>query len=91
MDDALLLMRIASLNSAYAGTIDADRLEAWPDFFTDDAFPIATTAGSLSLVIPDFASRPFALPECAVYRLSATGKWEKLSAWDVISLIQLQY
>jgi hypothetical protein len=58
---------------------------------TDDAFPIATAAGSLSLVIPDFAARPFALPECAVYRLSATGVWEKLSAWDVLSLFHLRY
>lgn len=58
---------------------------------TDDAFPIATTAGSLSLVIPDFARRPFALPDCAVYRLSGAGVWDELSTWDVISLIQLQY
>lgn len=58
---------------------------------TDDAFPIATTAGSLSLVIPDFARRSFALPECAVYRLSAAGIWEGLSTSDVLSLIKLQH
>lgn len=58
---------------------------------TDDAFPIATTVGSLSLVIPDFARRPFALPDCAIYRLSATAVWEKLSAWEVLSLIELQH
>lgn len=58
---------------------------------TDDAFPIATTVGSLSLVIPDFARRPFALPECAVYRLSATGVWEKLSTRDVLGLIELEF
>jgi hypothetical protein len=29
-------LRLAELNAAYAATIDQDRLEAWPDFFTDD-------------------------------------------------------
>lgn len=58
---------------------------------TDDAFPIATTVGSLSLVIPDFAARPFALPECAVYRLSAKGVWEKLTTWDVLTLFEIRY
>jgi 3-phenylpropionate/cinnamic acid dioxygenase small subunit len=32
------LLRVAELNAAYAATIDADRLEAWPDFFVDDCF-----------------------------------------------------
>ena len=35
----------------------------------DDALPIATTVGCLSLVIPNFAREPFALDQCAVYRL----------------------
>jgi len=30
------LLRVAELNAAYAAAIDADRLEAWPDFFVDD-------------------------------------------------------
>jgi 3-phenylpropionate/cinnamic acid dioxygenase small subunit len=30
------LLRVAELNAAYAATIDADRLEAWPDFFVED-------------------------------------------------------
>jgi len=46
MDDAQLLMRLASLNTAYAGTIDSDRLEAWPDFFTEDAFYRITSASN---------------------------------------------
>ena len=44
--DAALLMRIAGLNTAYAGAIDADRLEAWPDFFTEDAFYRITSASN---------------------------------------------
>lgn len=44
--DAALLMRIAGLNTAYAGAIDADRLEAWPDFFTEDAFYRITSGGN---------------------------------------------
>lgn len=44
--DATLLLRLAALNTAYAGTIDADRLEAWPEFFTEDGFYRITTAAN---------------------------------------------
>lgn len=56
---------------------------------TDDAYPIATTVGSLSLVIPDFASQPFSLDRCAVYRLGATGRWVGVPRGDVSQLITL--
>lgn len=56
---------------------------------TDDSFPIATTAGSLSLVVPGFAKRPFALQECAVYRLMADATWHELPGPDVARLIQI--
>jgi anthranilate 1,2-dioxygenase small subunit len=39
-----MLLRLAMLNTAYAATIDADRLEEWPDFFTEDCFYRITTA-----------------------------------------------
>lgn len=45
---------------------------------TDDTFPIATTAGAFSIVIPDFAVRPFALDDCAVYRLAPKEGWLEL-------------
>ena len=38
------LFRLAALNSDYAACIDADRLEDWPDFFTDDCLYKITTA-----------------------------------------------
>ena len=38
------LLRIAELNAAYAATIDADRLEAWPDFFVDECLYKITSA-----------------------------------------------
>jgi 3-phenylpropionate/cinnamic acid dioxygenase small subunit len=38
------LLRLAELNAAYAATIDQDRLEAWPDFFTDDCLYKITSA-----------------------------------------------
>jgi 3-phenylpropionate/cinnamic acid dioxygenase small subunit len=38
------LLRVAELNAAYAATIDADRLEAWPDFFVDDCLYKITSA-----------------------------------------------
>jgi hypothetical protein len=56
---------------------------------TDDTYPIATTQGCLSLVIPDFAVRPFTLDECAVYRLDQRGTWQELTVKQVASLIQL--
>ncbi len=56
---------------------------------TDDEFPIATTAGSLSLVIPDFAVQPFSLDRCAVYRLDAVGRWTALSSTDVAKLLTI--
>jgi anthranilate 1,2-dioxygenase small subunit/terephthalate 1,2-dioxygenase oxygenase component beta subunit len=38
------LLRVAAFNAAYAAAIDADRLEDWPDFFTEDGFYRITTA-----------------------------------------------
>jgi 3-phenylpropionate/cinnamic acid dioxygenase small subunit len=38
------LLRVAELNASYAATIDADRLEAWPDFFVDDCLYKITSA-----------------------------------------------
>jgi 3-phenylpropionate/cinnamic acid dioxygenase small subunit len=39
-----VLTRLMALNAAYARTIDTDRLEAWPDFFTDDCLYKITSA-----------------------------------------------
>lgn len=50
--DATLLLRLAALNTAYAGTIDADRLEAWPEFFTEDGFYRITTATNHAQGLP---------------------------------------
>jgi 3-phenylpropionate/cinnamic acid dioxygenase small subunit len=44
MDDATLLLRLAMLNTAYGLAIDSDRLEDWPDFFTEDCLYRVTTA-----------------------------------------------
>ncbi len=56
---------------------------------TDDAFPIATTLGSLSLVIPNFARDPFALDLCAIYRLSTRG-WIRMSIAGTQRLIIIE-
>jgi hypothetical protein len=42
---------------------------------TDDRYAIATALGSLSIVVPDFAVRPFRLDDCAAYRLSTRPWW----------------
>ena len=39
-----MLLRLAALNAAYAQAIDTDRLESWPDFFTDDCLYKITSA-----------------------------------------------
>jgi anthranilate 1,2-dioxygenase small subunit/terephthalate 1,2-dioxygenase oxygenase component beta subunit len=44
--------RIADLNARYVDAIDADRLEAWPDFFLDDALYRITTAENVAQGLP---------------------------------------
>ena len=39
-----VFLRVAELNAAYARTIDADKLEAWPDFFVSDCLYKITSA-----------------------------------------------
>jgi 3-phenylpropionate/cinnamic acid dioxygenase small subunit len=46
------LCRIADLNARYADAIDADRLEAWPDFFSDDGLYRITTAENIAHGLP---------------------------------------
>jgi hypothetical protein len=58
---------------------------------TDDSYPIATTVGCLSLVIPDFARFPFSLKRCAVYRLTKEGAWtfvDPNSAEKLITIVK---
>ncbi|HEX7889450.1 MAG TPA: hypothetical protein VF522_08835 [Ramlibacter sp.] len=45
---------------------------------TDDQYAIATTIGSFSIVVPNFAVIDYALSECAVYRLDANGIWNEV-------------
>lgn len=45
---------------------------------TDDAYPVATTVGCYSLVVPDFAVRPFSFDRCAVYKLNLRGDWDEV-------------
>ncbi len=57
---------------------------------TDDAFPIATTVGSLSLVVPYFAQDPFSIAQCAVYQLQPGAGWVELLQDDVRRLIRIE-
>lgn len=56
---------------------------------TDDAFPIATTAGAFSLVVPDFAVRPFSLDDCAIYRLVPGDGWLEFPPTAVRRMLRL--
>ncbi|WP_246672244.1 MULTISPECIES: Mov34/MPN/PAD-1 family protein [unclassified Mesorhizobium] len=57
---------------------------------TDDENAIATAIGSLSLVVPDFASRPFDLSSTAVYRLNAAGSWLEVPRQAAVRLIEIE-
>lgn len=56
---------------------------------TDDDFAVATVVGSLSIVVPDFASAPFSIDQCAVYRLSAEGFWTVMSVHEINKMITI--
>lgn len=56
---------------------------------TDDAFPVATTVGCLSIVVPSFAQEPFALSACAVYRLRPGRGWASLTPAEAQQLITI--
>jgi hypothetical protein len=57
---------------------------------TDDTYPIATTTGSLSLVVPNFAREPFSLADCAAYRLLPPRGWVELSGEEADQLIAFE-
>lgn len=46
------LFRLSGLNAAYAGAIDADRLEDWPGLFTEDGRYRVTTADNYARGLP---------------------------------------
>jgi hypothetical protein len=56
---------------------------------TDDAFPIVATVGGISIVVPDFATRPIDISNWAVYRLSEDNKWLELSPEAKSNLIEI--
>lgn len=56
---------------------------------TDDDNALATTVGSLSLVVPDFARGPADLSQTVVYRLNSAGNWLPVPAAVVSRLIEI--
>jgi len=56
---------------------------------TDDAFPIVTVLGGLSIVIPDFAFGPISMETWAVYRLLPKTGWTELNQNEVSDLITI--
>lgn len=56
---------------------------------TDDTYPIVTTRGGLSLVVPYFARSGVRGPLTALYRLRMTG-WEELTPDAAARLLQLE-
>ena len=56
---------------------------------TDDAYPMVTTRGGLSLVVPDFARYGVRGPGTALYRLSRAG-WEAVSPNEARQLLVME-
>lgn len=55
----------------------------------DDAIPIITSQGGLSLVIPDFARGAADLATYAIYRLGPANTWDAVSERDVTDLVKV--
>jgi len=56
---------------------------------TDDAFPIVTVRGGLSLVVPDFGQNGLRGPRVAAYRLGVSS-WDELSRPEFRRLIRFE-
>ncbi|WP_317898932.1 hypothetical protein [Aurantibacillus circumpalustris] len=56
---------------------------------TDDEFPIISTLGGLSIVVPNFASDELNHLNWAYYRLSVTAMWDELSQNEIRNLIKV--
>jgi hypothetical protein len=56
----------------------------------DDAYPVITEAGGVSLVIPNFACQPANILNWAAYRLSRAGVWDELSSFAVKNLFEIE-
>ncbi|MHB8812510.1 MAG: Mov34/MPN/PAD-1 family protein [Steroidobacteraceae bacterium] len=56
---------------------------------TDDTYPIVTTRGGLSLVVPDFARDGLRGPGTALYRLGLSG-WQELAPPNARILLKLE-
>ncbi len=56
---------------------------------TDDAYPVITTVGGISIVVPNFASGPVSITNWAVYRLSIDNYWTELNLKEKLELIKI--
>ena len=56
---------------------------------TDDRYPMVTTLGGLSLVVPDFARYGVRGPGTALYRLSSDG-WMPISPINAQHILQME-
>lgn len=55
----------------------------------DDAYPIITTVGGISIVVPNFGFGLICKDDWAVYRLSENGDWNQQSRNQVKTLIKI--
>jgi hypothetical protein len=56
---------------------------------TDDAYPIMAQVGGLSLVLPDFAIRPFDVRDLAAYRLYPGRGWVRVPEAEIATLVNV--
>lgn len=57
---------------------------------TDDAFPIVTKEGCISIVVPDYATRPMDKADWAIYRLLPSKGWSHLAVDEVENLLYIE-
>jgi hypothetical protein len=56
---------------------------------TDDTYPIVATVGSVSIVVPDFASGPVEISFWKIYRLSQHNEWISLDENEKSRLLEI--
>jgi hypothetical protein len=58
---------------------------------TDDAYPIITKIGGISIVVPDFAAGDIDLKRWAIYRLTENASWIELTETQKLQLIEITH
>lgn len=56
---------------------------------TDNSFPLVTTVGQFSIVVPYFARLGIVLQNCAIYRLNSYNSWVEVNNFDIHKIFKV--